>query len=719
MKKNNKTEAVARLREKAEELLKKKLSKTVSKLSETERKKPLKAGTQFSEADTQRLVHELEVHQIELELENEELRLAKKQAETSSEKFTELFDFAPSGYFTLSKEGKIIELNLSGAKMLGQERTRLVNRRFGLYVSADTRQVFNDFLEKVFKNKITESSEVTFSANGNLPMYVHLSGTVTDHGEKCLVTAIDITVRKQAEVALNEAIALTEAALDSIHNGILVISANGSVIKSNTKFAEMWRIPEDILALGDDKKLLDNVISQLSDPEEFIAKVEELYKQPEKESSDIVSFKDGRIFERLSKPMYLGWEPIARVWSFLDITERKKGEETLRKSEENLRKINAEKDKFFSIIAHDLRSPFNGFLGLTEIMAEGLHGMTLDEIQEIAVSLKNSAAKLYNLLGNLLEWSRMQRGLTAFEPRLILLMPKITESMALVTEAAYKKEIAISYDIPEYLSVFADGNMFEGIIRNLSSNAVKFTPKGGSVYVSAKSMPDNSVEISVKDTGIGMNKEMTDNIFRLDVNTSRKGTEGESSTGLGLIICKDFIEKHGGKLRVESEERKGSTFCFTIPGKVQSNAGEHFEVVSEAVIFEAKKNEIKDLKILIAEDDLPSEMFIRKAIKTISKEVIKVRTGIEAIEMCRNNPDIDVVLMDIQMPGMDGYEATRQIRKFNKDVVIISQTALVLTGERENSIKSGCNDYISKPILKDELMLMIKKHLGNRQERKR
>ncbi|MCX6163158.1 MAG: PAS domain-containing sensor histidine kinase, partial [Ignavibacteriae bacterium] len=413
------------------------------------------------------------------------LRLAKKQAETSSEKFTELFDFAPSGYFTLSKEGKIIELNLSGAKMLGQERLRLVNRRFGLYVSADTRRIFNNFLEKVFENKIIESSEVTFSANGNLLMYVHLSGTVTDHGEKCLVTAIDITERKQAEVALNEAIALTEAALDSIHNGILVISANGSVIKSNTKFAEMWRIPEDILALGDDKKLLDNVISQLSYPEEFIAKVEEFYRKPETESSDIVSFKDGRIFERLSKPMYLGWEPIARVWSFLDITERKKGEETLRKSEENLRKINAEKDKFFSIIAHDLRSPFNGFLGLTEIMAEGLHGMTLDEIQEIAVSLKNSAAKLYNLLGNLLEWSRMQRGLTAFEPRLILLMPKITESMALVTEAAYKKEIAISYDIPEYLSVFADGNMFEGIIRNLSSNAVKFTPKGGSVYVSA------------------------------------------------------------------------------------------------------------------------------------------------------------------------------------------------------------------------------------------
>jgi len=149
--------------------------------------------------------------------------------------------------------------------------------------------------------------------------------------------------------------------------------------------------------------------------------------------------------------------------------------------------------------------------------------------------------------------------------------------MVLILEAAKGKEIAISYDIPEDLSVFADRNMLESIIRNLSSNAVKFTPKGGSVYVSAKSMPDNSVEISIKDTGIGMGKDITDNLFRLDIDTSRKGTEDELSTGLGLIICKDFIEKHGGKLRVESEEGKGSTFYFTIPEKGLHNAAEHFE----------------------------------------------------------------------------------------------------------------------------------------------
>jgi len=260
-------------------------------------------------------------------------------------------------------------------------------------------------------------------------------------------------------------------------------------------------------------------------------------------------------------------KPLMMFGTHTDITERKQIEEALRKNEENLQKSNAEKDKFFSIIAHDLRSPFNGFLGLTEIMVEGLPGMKMEEIQQMAILLKKSATNLFSLLGNLLEWSRMQRGLTAFLPTSFLLMPKIFESMVLVKDAADKKDILISYSVPEGLMVFTDTNMLGGILRNLVTNAVKFTPKGGIITVSAKSVPGNSVEISVRDTGIGMNKKLIADLFHVDVNTNRKGTDGESSSGLGLMICKDFIEKSGGKLGIESTEGKGSVFHFTIPGK--------------------------------------------------------------------------------------------------------------------------------------------------------
>lgn len=248
-----------------------------------------------------------------------------------------------------------------------------------------------------------------------------------------------------------------------------------------------------------------------------------------------------------------------------DITDRKKIELWINNQNEELLKINAEKDKFFSIIAHDLRSPFNGFLGLTQIIAEELPGMTITEIQEIAVRIRNSATNLYRLIENLLAWSSLQRGLSRFEPVSMPLLSKINESMIQISEFARAKEIEISYDIPEDLVVFADTDMFGGIIRNLAINAVKFTHKGGKVIVTARQDKDNSVEISFRDTGIGMSMQTIDHLFELNRTITRKGTEGESSTGLGLVLCREFVERHGGRLWVESTEGGGSNFIFTLP----------------------------------------------------------------------------------------------------------------------------------------------------------
>ena len=248
-----------------------------------------------------------------------------------------------------------------------------------------------------------------------------------------------------------------------------------------------------------------------------------------------------------------------------DITDRKRAEaEILRKNEELL-KVNAEKDKFFSVIAHDLRGPLSGFKGLTEAMAENSLDISPEEFHILAVAMKNSVANIFRLLGNLLEWSRMQRGLTTFVPESILLSSVIYENVNYFIEEATKKEITVSFEIPDDLFVSVDRNMLESIIRNLTSNAVKFTPRGGRITVTARSDSDNLVQISISDTGIGMNKEMIANLFRVDAESTRKGTEGEYSTGLGLVICKDFIERHGGKLMIESEVGKGSILNFTLP----------------------------------------------------------------------------------------------------------------------------------------------------------
>ena len=418
------------------------------------------------------------------------------------------------------------------------------------------------------------------------------------------------------------------------------------------------------------------------------------------DTNNIVKALNSGGVDYITKP-FRAEEVIARVNSHMKICQQN----------QELRKLNAEKDKFFSIIAHDLRSPLNGFLGLTQLMADDLSGMTLAEIQEIAVRMRNSANNLFHLLENLLKWSQLQRGLTTFIPTSFLLMPKIAESLELVLEPANKKGIEISYYVPEDLSVFADGNMLESTIRNLVSNAVKFTANGGKITITAKQIDGNPAKISIKDNGIGMSRAIVDNLFQLDVQTNRQGTDNEPSTGLGLIICRDFIEKHGGKLWVESEEGKGSTFSFTIPCPAETPAK---VAIATFVPGEEKEIQIKKLKILIAENDETSEMLILIAVKMFGKEVLKVQTGIDAVKACRNNTDIDLILMDIRMPEMNGYEATKQIRQFNKDVVIIAQTAYGLAGDREKAIEAGCDDYISKPLSIPSLKWLIQKHFNNK-----
>ena len=248
-----------------------------------------------------------------------------------------------------------------------------------------------------------------------------------------------------------------------------------------------------------------------------------------------------------------------------DISERRQTQEQIKFQNEQLQKTNAEKDKFFSIIAHDLRSPFNSFLGLTQLMAEDLPNLTMAQVQDLAVSMSKSANNLNRLLENLLQWAQIQNGAIAFKPELVHL-GLVAESIEMILESAKNKGIDIEISIPDEIEVFADSNMLQTIIRNLVSNAIKFTSKGGKVSLTAKAISDNNIEISIKDTGIGMSSELVDNLFRIDVKTNRQGTEGEPSTGLGLLLCKEFVEKHGGKIWVESEEGKGSTFHFTIPG---------------------------------------------------------------------------------------------------------------------------------------------------------
>lgn len=248
-----------------------------------------------------------------------------------------------------------------------------------------------------------------------------------------------------------------------------------------------------------------------------------------------------------------------------DATERKKIENALRESEHKLKEVNAAKDKFFSIIAHDLKNPFNALLGSARTLHENIDSLDKDDIKNLGNILYKSSTNAYNLIENLLEWAKSQLERIDFQPHDINLRDIAHESIKSVENQAQNKNVALINNMGT-IHIYADPNLLKTILRNLLSNAIKYTDKGGKVTISSKPT-DESVEISVTDTGVGMTSEAVEKIFRIDTKYSTPGTAKETGTGLGLILCKEFVEKHGGKIWVESEVGKGTTFTFTLPVK--------------------------------------------------------------------------------------------------------------------------------------------------------
>ena len=467
------------------------------------------------------------------------------------------------------RDSRFIRINKSLALSFGLDDPALAEGKtdFDFFTREHAQQAFEDEQAIVRTGQLLNTEEKETHPNRPDTWVSTIKLPLTDNNGNIIGTfgiSRDVTKRKQAEEELAQEQYLMRTLMDNLPDHIYFKDHESHFLRVNKALAQFLGLndPAQAIKKTDFDFFTGEHAQQAYEDEQKIIRTGQLLSTEEKEThhdrpdtwvSTIklpLSDKDGNI---------IGTFGISR-----DITKNKLAEEEIKLKNELLQIINSEKDKFFSILAHDLRGPLSAFVSATQIIAEEIQTMGIEEIKEITLSMKTSATNIYSLLENLLEWSRLRRGVMDFIPEKINLKKKIEECIAVLSESARKKVIEILISIPEVIDVLADSHMFDTVIRNLISNAIKFTPVGGKVTLTAGYIEDHTIEIKISDSGIGMTPELKDKLFLLNEKTSRKGTEGEPSTGLGLLLCKEFIEKHNGKIRVESEVGKGSTFSFTI-----------------------------------------------------------------------------------------------------------------------------------------------------------
>lgn len=458
-------------------------------------------------------------------------------------------------------DGTILSANPAACKLFNMTEEEICQLgRSGVIDIQDPRV---SYLLETRKERGLVKGEVRFVRKGGSTFEGEFNSTVflDEAGiEKTITIIRDITERKNAEKELQESQVLFSLFMkySPIYTFIKESTPTESrVIQASDNYIQMIGISG--------RDMMGKSMEELFPPEHAAKFTADDWTVVSK--GDVLKLDEelnGRFYTTIKFPITLGDKTLLAGYT-IDITDRKLAELQLEKYAEELKELNKTKDRFFSIIAHDLKSPFQGLLGMTQLFAEDIESFSTAELSKMSKALYNRTKSLFRLLKNLLDWAQTQNGKMSFNPVTLNLSEVISQSMGFIMKRCELKEITITKSIPKTQRVYADEAMLNSILANLLSNAFKFTNRGGKIIIRTKPTENDMVEISIKDNGIGMPTALINKLFKIEEKVGRLGTEGEESTGLGLLLCKEFVEKHGGRFWLDAEENKGSTFYFTIP----------------------------------------------------------------------------------------------------------------------------------------------------------
>ena len=649
-----------------------------------------------------------------------ERKLAEEKLKESELKYRSLIENTSDAIFCVDEKGEYKFTNNLFASTFGKSPDDFVGKTFWDIYDKQHADYRYETVKRVFLTGKSENIEVEVPLPDKTLYFLASSNPIKDETGKVILNlthATDITKIKMAEHELQLAKEIADvntanitAIIEGTADSIWAFNKQFEIVYINQVFKRefyqtfgIWlepgtsivnSLPEAIRPFW--KQRYDRVLNN----EQFTVE-------------DAVDTGNGFLYIQVTfNPIIKKGQVIGGSCFGSNITSRKLAEIELIKAKAQAEESDRLKSAFLANMSHEIRTPMNGILGFAEILKDP--ELSGDQQQEYIKIIEKSGNRMLNIINDIVDISKIEAGLMKLDIRDSNINEQIEYIYTFFKPEVEAKGMKLSFKTilsAREATILTDREKVYAILTNLVKNAIKYS-KQGSIELGYKIVETQciaSLQFYVKDTGIGIPRNRQEAIFERFIQADITDKMARQGAGLGLAITKSYVEMLGGKIWVESQEGEGSTFYFTLPYNYKAESD---GFAQSSVSSTEKYNWAKKLKILIAEDDQTSEMLISIMVNTFGREILRVVTGTDAVESCRNNPDIDLILMDIQMPVMGGYEATRQIRGFNKNVVIIAQTAYGLSGDREKAIEAGCNDYVSKPINKIDLLALIQKYFG-------